>query len=179
MEKLRKGWGRGVPLRSPEALRPLFPSYAELLIKQRRELCLLLRSEISWTVLFIHFRFSFFSFFRIGKSYLLFSSSLDKWIVAPPPSQWRHPVVVMTLLLLVKTFLRKGASSVGSVPTVSCFLHKPAVVGMCFAGQISSSLITSHNEVFVVLKRKEKRLRIVWEDDCAVPQVQRQEDYNG
>lgn len=62
----------------------------------------------------------------------------------------------------MKTFLGKGTGPVGLVPRVSSFLHKPAVVGLFSAGQISSSLIPGNNEVFVILKGKEeKRLRIV------------------
>ena len=76
--------------------------------------------------------------------------------------------------------LGKGPGPAGTVPAVASSLHEPAVVGMLSAAQIASSLITGHNEVFVILKGKEEtRLRIVWEDDCVVPQVQGQEDYNG
>lgn len=44
----------------------------------------------------------------------------------------------------------------GSVPAVAGILHRPAVVEMFSAGQISSSLITSNNEVFVILKGKKR-----------------------
>lgn len=67
------------------------------------------------------------------------------------------------------------------MPTLPSSVHRRTVIGVLSVGHNNSSpFIVGHNEVFVVFEEKEeKRLRIVGEDGCAVPQVQRQDDYNG
>lgn len=92
------------------------------------------------------------------------------WSITPPPMlrQWGHPRGGYDSFAAGEDLSGKGVSTAGPVPAAAGFLHRPTVVGMFSAGQISS-LITRHNEVFVILKGKEeKQLRIVWEDDCAI-----------
>lgn len=175
----RGGW-QAVLLRSPEALTPAIPSHTKLLIlPQGRDLS----SDTSPNLM--DCTFQALSFKLIYRNCLLLPSlrkRIGSHINLSVLCQWHHhhPCLGADCCCWQRPFSGKGVSSVGCVPRVSSLLHKPAVVEMFSAGQISSSLITGNNEVFVILKGKEeKRLRIVWEDDCAVSQVQRQEDYNG
>lgn len=63
---------------------------------------------------------------------------------------------------LRRPFSGQRARSAGLVPAVSSAHHKPAVVGLFSAGQISSSLIPGNNNAFVMLEgEEEKQLRMV------------------
>lgn len=95
------------------------------------------------------------------------SPSSLSYLITFPVVLWRHWVGPYPVTCSHRRFLGQRAKSVGLVPAVSSAHHKPAVVELFSAGQISSSLIPGNNNAFVMLEGKEeKQLRMAWEDDC-------------